>query len=141
MEIGIDLLDEGEIEGQGIVIQILDVEREAVVSGESAEEALEFIAQDLAFCGVLQDVAHGRIEFAIVRIDVVEVGKNFGIFFGLLNGALYLVVFIGIVGYAVLEDREFEAVLGGALKFDGGGVDVKPLREEQVYLLNVLLQG
>ena len=63
---------------------------------------------------ILDHVAHDRIPSLGVRVEVVEVRENFGVFPGSLNNVLDLVVFVGIVNGAALEDREFMAVGGGS---------------------------
>ncbi len=80
-------------------------------------------------------------KLCVWAVEVVEVRKDLSVFVRLLNDALDLVVFVGVVNDAVLEDGELEAVLGGALKVSRGRIDMEPLREEQVDLVDVLFQG
>ena len=58
-----------------------------------------------------------------------------------LDDALDLVVLVGIVNDAALEDREFMAVGGGAFEVSGRSIEMEPLRKKQVDLVDVLLQG
>ena len=53
MEIGIEFLDEGEIERLGIFIQIFKIERKSVILGEGSEETAQLLSQDLTFGGIL----------------------------------------------------------------------------------------
>ena len=52
-----------------------------MIAGEGGKEVLEFVAQNLPFRRIFQDIAHRGIEFAVVRVHVVEVRKDLSVFF------------------------------------------------------------
>ena len=108
MQVRIDLLNECEVIGLRVFIQVFDVEGEAVISGKCCEEVLQLLAEDDSFCGIFKEVAGGGVEAAGMEVDVIKVRKDFSIFVRLLNDALDLVVLIGVVNGAPLEDRELE---------------------------------
>ena len=43
MEVGVDLLDESEVSGACVVVEILNVEREAVITGKGGEETQDLL--------------------------------------------------------------------------------------------------
>ena len=73
-----------------------------------------------------------------MRVEVVEMGKDFSVFPRFLNDALDLVVFVGIVNHATLEDGEFMTVGSGPLEVYRRSIEVQPLWEKQVDLVDVL---
>ena len=141
VQVGVELLNEGEIGGAGIVVEIFDVERKAVIAGKCGEEAQDLLPDLVTLGRVFDHVAHGRIAALRMRVEVVEMGKDFSVFPCLLDDALDLVVFVGVVNDAALEDGEFMAVGGGSLEVERRRIEVQPLREKQVDLVDVLLKG
>ncbi len=130
VQVCVQLLDHGEVCRASIFVQAFKVERKAMIDRECCEEALELLTDLVAFGRVLDEIAHPRVPALSVGVEVVEVRKDFSIFAGLLNDALDLVVFIGVVNCAGLEDGEFVAIGSGSLKVKRRRIEVQPLREE-----------
>ena len=73
--------------------------------------------------------------------EIVEVGKDFRVFPRPLDHALNLVVLVGVMDGAALKNGELMAIGCCSFKVDRGRIEVQPLREQQVDLVDVLLQG
>ena len=101
---------------------------------------MDFLPDLGALGRILHDIAHGGIQALRVGVEVVQVGKDFGVFLGHLDDALDLVVLVGVVNDAALEDGEFVAVWVGSIKVGGRRIEVQPLGKEQVDLVDVLLE-
>ena len=76
-----------------------------------------------------------------VRIEVVEGGKDFGVFLGRLDDVLDLVQVVGIVDGGALDDRILAQVVAAHHHQRAvGRIHMQPLREQHVDLVNVLLE-
>jgi hypothetical protein len=140
VQVGVHLLNHGEVCRASIFIQIFEIEGQSVVAGKRIKKLQEFLSDLVTTGRILDNVAHGRIPALRVGVEVVEVGKDFGIFPHLLDDAFDLVVFVRVMDDAALKDGEFMSVGGGALQIKRGRIEVEPLGEEQIKLVNVLLQ-
>ena len=141
MQVRVEFLDEGEICGVGVFTQILKIERQPVITRELREEALKLETNLLAFSLVLEQLTHGRIEALGMGVEIVQMGKDFGVFARPLNGAFDLVQIVGIVNNAPVKDGKFTAVLRRAHQGSRGRFNMKPLWKEQIDLMDVLFQG
>ena len=142
VHVGVELMDEAQVGREGVAGKAFKVQRKAVIDGERCEQANQLPAQFRAFAGVGENGAEGGIPGLGVGIEVVEVGKDFGIFPGYLDHVLDPVVLVGVVDGGAID----HGILAMAVAIDGQqrglrGVDVKPLGEEQINLVDVLFEG
>ena len=94
-----------------------------------------------AFVRIPEHVADARIPLLGVRIEVVEGGKDFRVFLGPLNDLLHLVQVVGVVDGGALDHRKLaEVVAAHHHQRAVGRIDMQPLREEHVDLVDVLLE-
>ena len=75
-----------------------------------------------------------------MSVEVVEVGKNLSVFPCLMDDPLDLVVFVGVMNDAAFEDWKFVTIGGGSLKVKRRRIQMQPLREKQINLVDVLLE-
>ena len=124
-----------------IVRQALKVERQPAVERISAQEAHDLVLQRSALVVILKHRTNAIVPGLRVRVEVVEVGKDFRSHGWRQNDAFHLVQAVRVVdGIAVNDGILAQIIVAHGHQRATGRVDVQPLRKKHVNLVNVLLE-
>ena len=135
-------MDEAQVSRVGIVGKAFNVEREAAIDGVGGEEAENLITQRGGLACILEDVAEVVIPALGVGVVVVQVREDLGVFLCRLDDTLDPVSVVGVVNRGAFNHGILADVVA-AHHHQGsrGRVGVEPLREEQIDLVDVFLEG
>ena len=137
----VERLNELKVRRLICVGEAFEVERNAAIGRVGGEEAHDLLEKGRAFVRIAEHVSDAGIPLLGVRVEVVDGGKDFGIFLGGLNDVLDLVEVVGIVHEAALDDRILaEVVAAHRHECAVGRIDMQPHGEEHVELVDVFFE-
>ena len=137
----VERLNELEISRLIRVGEAFKVERNAAIGRVGGEKAHDLLEKGRALVRIAEHVSDAGIPLVGVRVEVVDGGKDFGIFLGGLNDVLDLVKVVGVVREAALDDRILaEVVSTHRHECAIGRIDMQPHGEQQVKLVDVLFE-
>ena len=107
VHVGIELFDEGDVGWVSVIRQAFKVQRKTAVGRKRSEKAQDLLAQGRAVPCVGQEATHAGVPPLSVGVEIVQMGKYFRVFPGILDDMLdpaqvIRIVYRGAVDHGIL---------------------------------------